>query len=230
VRGLRVVGRGHVAGGATLWPFDRRPGTTLALLVRVPRGGLVDFDESASRLSAAGDDRQTDLLAGGKPAFPAARLSLDRRACMLEMRLPGTPAPGSTTIAARGTLVLKRATKKLTARKAGVPLAAGTRFSLAGVPLEILSARKLAAGPNRMELSLLSDRSYSRISGIRLIDAEGRTIRAQRWAGGFLRGNDRVKLSLGLARAVRTATVEVDYWADMRELRVPFSLKTSLGF
>jgi len=229
VRGLRVTGSGYGGDGERLWPFDCKPGTTLALLVTVPEGGLVDFDELNSRLASAVDAGGKDLIHGGSIAFTAAHISTDRKACMLLLRLPKVPKAGSGSLRIKGVLVMRRATKKLKARKARVPLAAGNRFKLAGVPFEITAARRLRGGPNQMEISVKSSRAYSCVDELRFVDAEGKVIRAERWAGGYYRKEDQVLLSFALARAVGAATLEIDYWGDMKPARVPFDLKVTLG-
>ncbi len=230
VRGLRVVAAGHKSdGGQQLHPFDCRPGTTLALLVSFPKGGLIDFDENASRLDKAEDDAGGDLLKAGGAEFTSARISADRKACMLLARLADTPGKGASSVGIGGCLVLKRATKKLSARAENVVLAAGTRFRAAGVAFEITGARRVQGGANPLELDITSDRGYSRVAAVRFLDAEGKPVRAERWASGYFRDGGAVKLNFALGQPLKTATVEIDYWADVREVRAPFELTAGPG-
>ncbi|MHC4917522.1 MAG: hypothetical protein ACYTGB_18760 [Planctomycetota bacterium] len=229
LRGLRVAAAGYEKGGERLWPFDCPPGTTLALLVGVPKGGLIDFDETASRVETAADDRGTDLLKPGGVEFTSAKISPDRRACMLLARFAGRPCEGAASVRVEGRLVLKRATKRLSARAEGVALAAGTEFRLAGVPFEITGARRVQGGAHPLELDMTSDRSFSRVAEVRFLDAEGKPVRAERWAAGYVRSRGEVKLNFALGQALGAATVEIDYWADVREVRVPLNLTAGLG-
>jgi hypothetical protein len=229
LRGLRVAGAGYEQGEERLWPFDCPPGTTLALLISVPKGGLVDFDETASRVKRAADDRGTDLLQPGGVEFTSAKISPDRRACMLLARFAGCPRRGAASVRVDGLLVLKRATKRLSARAEGVALAVGTKFRLAGVPFEITGARRVQGGAQPLELDITSDRKFSRVAAVRFLDAEGKVVRAERWAAGYFRKEGRVKLNFALGQALGAATVEIDYWADVREVRVPLGITAGLG-
>jgi hypothetical protein len=135
VRGLRLVGKAYGDEWRGLRAFNWTPGTSVAVLVQRPGGGIIDMDEDKSEITALTDDKGTNLLEGarfGNTGFSFTNVAEDSKALMTELKGPKVPAAGATKINAKGSLVLLAATEQKTAKTDVGPVEKG---------------RKLKAGP-----------------------------------------------------------------------------------
>ncbi|MHC5053423.1 MAG: hypothetical protein ACYTKD_01760 [Planctomycetota bacterium] len=249
-RGVKVVGKAFGKQPNTLRPFNSNTGTTVALLVTLPSGGIVEFDRRASKLAGMTDDAGSDLLKekaapkrgrgrmvfggmghsqSGFGMFP--KVSEDGKACLVETKGPGLPCKGAKGVNVAGTMVLKVSAAKKTARQSGLALRKGAKITAGPVPFTISEVGKPQWGAEPLEVTLHAERDISAIAKVRFLDAAGKEIETE--DGGTSRmgmmGKVSVEKAFRLARKVDRATIEITYWDDMKTLEVPFDLKVSMG-
>ncbi|MAE67691.1 MAG: hypothetical protein CMJ18_25840 [Phycisphaeraceae bacterium] len=236
VRGLRIVGAPY-GDDQTMRPFNYFPGTTLSALVVHSSGGLIELDDDASKITSFVDSRGTNLLEGedrfgraGLGMFPS--FSEDGKAALIEINGPATPARGATSISAEGALTFRVATRKKTFSQSNVALAAGTQIKAGPFTFKLTETGKPDWGEEPLQITLEAKQDLGALAEVRFKDADGKLIESK--SGGSMRsssfGNVTVQSAYRLARKVESVTFEIDVWADMRTVKVPFAAKTSVGF
>ena len=241
VRGVRVVGKGYGKGkygSQELSPFNWTTGVQIAVLVRHPGGGLLELDRTACKLKKFTDDKGTDLLKASKASAFGARgfgmgskISEDGKACMAELVSGGIPAKGAKEIVASGTMVFKSATKKKTFTHKNVAIKRGSKVKAGAITFEITKASKPQWGDAALEITLKTNTDISSIATIKFRDATGKEIPSQGAGGSTMKMGDRVTIEKGFQfkKKVTVATVAIDYWMDMKTLKVPFDVKATIG-
>ena len=208
------------------------------IVVQNPGGGLLKLDRKASKLKTLADDKGTNLLKTSKAsAFRApgigmsSNISKDGKACMAELVSEGIPAKGATGILASGTMVFKSATKKKTFTHKDVALKPGSEIKAGAVVFTITKAGKPKRGNAELEITLKTNTDILSIAAIRFLDAAGKEI-PSKGAGSStstMGGRVTVHKRLRFKKKVAAATVAIDYWMDMKTLKVPFSIKATIG-
>jgi hypothetical protein len=236
-RGIRIVGPGYT--GDTLRPFNWSQGTTVALLIQVPGGGLIGFDQKASTIELFRDDGEKDLTKKRPGAFSFQRgydrgeISKDGKACLVEVGSPDLPSRGARSIHLKGTLVLQSATGKKSYRQEGVEARRGEKILAGPIPFRITRVGKpeWSFGDEKFSITLEARQDITGVASIRFLDGSGMEIKTSQ--GGF-----RTTSSFGSTTATRIFnfqeevgefTVEVTYWTDVREVKIPYSLKIGVG-
>lgn len=239
VAGIRVVSEGVGKNKTELRPFNYNKGTTLALLVRLPAGGLIKFNRGASKLSAMTDDKGSDFTRkpkktgrfsfGSRTGFEMAfnAISKDGGAALVQIGSPNLPAKGATRVSVSGTLVFQRASRKQTFKQTGVALKAGTKIQAGKIPFTITKAGKPQWGNAAASVTLRTTQAGPELAGIRFLDAAGKEIKSSRQS--WSRGGKMSSSTYTLARKVDKVTVVMDYWTDLQTITIPFNLKTGLG-
>ncbi len=233
VGGIRIVGAGY--GGEEndeLRAFNWQQGTTLAILVSVPQGGLIEFDDDASTVNKFVDDKGTDL----KPAKGRwqrgvfggfTRVSKDGKAAMIEIGGGAVPVAGAKEIHVSGTLVFKAGSKKETFTHKDVPVKIGSKISAGKVAFEVSKMGKPEWGDAAFEITLRTEQPITEIAGIAFMDARGNVIESDQ--AGKSWGGKASTLTYNLAQKVDTVTVAITFRMDLREEKVPFDVKAGVG-
>ena len=240
VSGVRIVGEGYgkTRHGSELRAFNWSPGTAVAVLVKNPGGGLLELDRKASKLKKLADDKGTDLLKTSKSsAFGArgfgmgSRISKDGKACMAELVSSGIPAKGAKEIVASGTMVFRFATQKKTFTHKNVALKPGTKVKAGAIAFEITKAGKPRWGDAALEIPLKTNTDISGIAGITFLDAAGKGIPSQEAGGSTMKMGKLITVEKGFQfkKKVTVATIAIDYWMDMKTLKIPFDVKATIG-
>jgi len=250
VRGICIAGAAYGSGMEAL-SFYSVKGTTVVLLVTVPEGGLIAADSEKMKLDKLTDDKGTDLTAatgtaGEMRMAPMPRISKDGKACLVELNGPQLPAQGATAILASGTIALKCGSKKETARQENVALKPGTKVSAGPVAFDISKVGKpqfsfgfmgRGAAPSttppaeELEVTLHATQDCSAIANIAFLDAAGKDLGARSGSSMTMSGlgMKSVEKSFVLPKKVDAATIVITYWADLKEILVPFDVKATLG-
>ena len=238
VAGLRVVDAGEGKGFGGLRAFNWTQGTSVALMVSVPAGGLIEFDHTASKLDKMVDDKGTDLLKGkGDMNFSSAgfsmmaQMSKDGKAAMVDADGPSLPAKEAREISIAGTMVFQRATGRETLQQENVALKQGEKIKAGKIAFEIIKAGKPDWSNAPMQITLSANQDCTSIAAIRFLDAAGKEIEAEPAGGSTMRmmGKVVVEKNFNFPAKIDKATVAIEYWKDMTDLKVPFSLKASVG-
>jgi len=251
VCGVRVVGAGYENDDEVLRAFRWRKGTTVALLVTVPEGGLIAVNRDETKVAKMTDDRGTDLTVSLKGITREAQVSrgtqvsADARTCIIEISGQEVPAADATCIAVAGTISLKCGGKKEIGRQEKVNLKPGTEFSVGGMSFTVSRAGNVPrafelpksdeAVPEALpvfEVALQTKQDWSEIASVTFLDAAGKDLGAKPGAISAATAGGRVVTAIKsfiLPQAVDTATVVVTCWEEFKDIEVPFDVKATVG-
>lgn len=232
--GLRVVAPTS-EGAGDLRAFNQFAGTTVALQVVRPSGGLISFDRDASRLEIFADDRGTNLLVKKgfmSPGFGAwTRISDDGRVAMLEVNGGALPSSGARQIDIKGNLVFKVATEKKTFQQKKVSLTAGTKIQAGPIAFTIKEVGKPGWGDEPVQITLEAKQEVDSLFSVRFLDDAGREIKSAAASSSRMKmfNSVVVEKSYRLAEKVDSLTIELTYWMDMQTVELPLDLSASVG-
>jgi hypothetical protein len=237
VCGLRVVAPGYGEETEGVRAFNQFPGTTLALLVTLPDGGLIDFVREESKLEKFVDDTGVDLRAargrfGGPQITSGSHMfSGDNTAAVVEIRSPGLPGEGAKQLTVEGVIALRCAAGKKTATQKDVKVAPGSKIEAGDVAFTLVKTGKPDWGEEPLQITLKSRQDCTEIAGFRFLDADGSEIKHTSGGGYTMSGMGTfdVEKKFNLAREVDTMSVEITYWVDCETVKAPFKITTSLG-
>ena len=177
--GLRIVHHGY-QDHDELRPFHWFAGTTLALRVTMPAGGLVSLDRSESALAIFRDDVGTDLLKHDQKTHfhsdyfdTSASYAKDGTACLFEVLGESVPAHGATTLHVQGTLALDCSTQKKTVKQENVALVKGAAVTLGSLSLTV---SKVDSDDDGVSIDLKGHGVPTILAAIRFLDADGKEI------------------------------------------------------
>ncbi len=236
VCGIRVVGAGFEDGeGLKGRPFNSVQGTTVAVLVRTPGGGLIEFDEDGSSLSVFTDDKggklidDEDLLGEGFSDFP--EISKDGKCALLEVFGKGIPGKGARELRLKGSLSFKSATQTKMVMQKGVALKKGTKFEVGPIAVTVKDVGKPDWGKEPLEITLEMNEPGETIAAVRFLDEQGKEIKSKGTSSGSTRLGKLVWIKRGykLAKKVESVTVEISYWTDMKMTQIPFDLTAGVA-
>ncbi|MCY3023220.1 MAG: hypothetical protein NTW87_29945 [Planctomycetota bacterium] len=240
-QGLRIV-KPSPGGNDKLRAFNWFSGTTLALLVTVPQGGLVSFDRDASKVTSFADDKGKDLTkSDGKGRFMSDKagfemmpnFSEDGKQCTTDVRAPGVPAQGATKLAVAGELVFQIATQKKDFAAENVALKADTKVAAGPIPFTITKVGKPEWGGDEAAfcITLEAKQDLSSVADIQFQDAAGKKIEGRRGSTsrmGFM-NNVTITWEYNLKAKADAARIVITYWTDMKKVTVPFALNVGVG-
>jgi hypothetical protein len=251
VCGVRVVGQGYENEDELLRAFHWRKGTTVALLVTVPEGGLISVNRDETKVTRMTDDRGTDLTVSQKgitreaQVSRGAQVSADAKACIIEINGQEAPAAGASSIAVAGTISLKCGSKKEAGRQERVDLKTGTAFSAGGMNFTIAKAGlapktfELPMGDEAapetapaFEVALQTKQDWSDIASVTFLDAAGKDLGAKPGAIAAATAGGRVVAAMKsfiLPQQVDSATIVVTCWEEFKDIEVPFDVKAAVG-
>lgn len=250
VQGVRVI-KPPPGEDDTLRAFHDVSGTSVALVVTDPGGGLVVFDGDSSRVTSCVDDQGKDLTKrepGTKGAIevpeswafgPVGTVSANRKYCSLEVNMPATPTKQAVALTLSGVLVFKTANERKDFTVEKVALQAGTKVQAGNIPLTIKRTGQPQAGGDSHPIAIEfhGKQSLDAIARIRFFDAAGKKLEAEEVGRSFGESTDGgsapsdfdATIEYRLKSAADTATIVITCWTDMKKVTVPFDLKVSLG-
>jgi len=240
--GIRVTG--PVVGDDfqdSVRPFNMFEGTTVALLVRRPAGGIIEMDRDASKVTRFEDNTGKDLLKkpeskGGRTRFSGEGgfgmmpdIKKDGTVAMLELDAPGLPAKAATSLKAQGTIQLLCASTKKRFKQ-DIEFKVGSKVTVGPVPLEITKVGKPDWGDAALAVTFAANQELDAIAGISF--SSGNTKLETRDAGRMsTKAFDkvRVEVTINFEQKVDAATIEIDAWQDLKRVALPFDLTIGLG-
>lgn len=226
VAGLRVVGPGIGENGGEQRPYNEKTGTSIVLVLKVPKGlGLVELDEDNSSIDAATDDKGTDLREDASFG-PFPEIVKDGSAGLMEIRLGVRPAAGSTAINAEGSMAVTSATGSKPVKTAAVPLVEGKTVKVGTITLTV---GKVEAGEEDTSVTFnLPRTSLKTIKTVKFVDAKGTEIESDRVGSGYF--NDTGELDYKLKTKAKSVIMICDVWQGLKTDKVPFKVSAGLGF
>ncbi|MGE0434434.1 MAG: hypothetical protein AB7K09_12780 [Planctomycetota bacterium] len=230
VVGLKVSSEPY-ADEDEMRPFNDMPGTTLAVLIQLPGGGIIDLDRDHSKMTSLVDSTGKSLAGGshdGMGHWP--KVSADGKAALVEFSGKGRPAAGATFIRLVGTVRLTTATTKETFKLA-TELKTGNKITLGPMTYTIGNVGKPEWGDEPLEVTFANDGDDGVVAGLRFYDADGTLIESKRGSRSRMSFGRMVKCetSWSLSRDVRNVRIELDAWTDRKERDVPIDVRGSLG-
>ena len=239
VRGLRVVGEVYDQD-QSLRPFSWSSGTTVVLLVLAGTENIIAFDDDKSEIKLARDDKGTDLLkSSGRGmnsradfgSFP--NISSDRKACMIDLEFPNNPAPGAVKLECAGTIVFSCASEKESFEKKDVALKEKTKITAGPLSLVIseVGAPEYQADEYPLSVTFQASKRFDTLEKVTFYDEAGQEIETS--SGGSMEssfmGSLTASETYNLTEKVDKATIVFTFWKDWKEVRVPFSVTTTIG-
>lgn len=222
-------------------PFDATPGTTVALLLHAPAGGMVKIDKLTSSLSTFADDKGNDLThrPPGSPVDQAgvvglnihAEITPDGKFCALEARAPALPASDATQIKLEGQLTVIAGSKQAETEVKNVALRDGSKFAVGTLELTIDETGKPDEGLEPFGLTIRAFGAMDNIASVRFFKADGTEIMARRSnvTSTAALGAHTEKWYYRFAERADVATLKVGVWTDLKKISVPFKIQTGLG-
>jgi hypothetical protein len=233
--GLRVVPK-PFEGNDMMRAFNAFEGTSLAILVHQPSGGLISFDSEASKIESFTDDKGKDLLKStsdfGMPALPMSPdISEGGKAVVIEVHGGQSPTQGATALKVKGKFVFNAATQKKSYTHKDLEIKADAVIEAGPIPLTIGKAGKPEWGEEPLEIVLQAKKRLDEVASIRFLDADGKEIESNESGSMTMAFGEEVSVerSYALTKMVDKVTVEVSYWTDMKTIEIPVDLTVSLG-
>ena len=240
VRGMRVVSPVRESEGSQMRAFNWSAGTSVAVWVWRPEGGILGLDRDASEISAFQDDRGTDLWSGSRASkFSHSqldmmpRISEDGSAILFEVNGQGVPRQGATTLTLRGEVRLLVASKKASFTAEDVTLKSGTEFTVGQRTIKVTKTGAPSFGDaHGFAATLRLQGDVADIAKIAFRDDQGNDLQAKRqgsyWSGS---GESRInnweyvleKQPHGPVQVVLTS------WIDLTKQAVPLDLTFGAG-
>lgn len=234
IAGIRIVRPAHKEDDQ-MRAFNWFSGTTVVLLVQRPGGGLIDFNAEASSLSAFTDNKGTNLLAAddkwSRNGLSSANISDDGQAAMIEVQAAGLPAQGATHLMFKGVATFDVATKTKLHKSEKVPLKVDQKIAVGPLNFTIKKVGAPEWGDAALSVQLEAQQDLKAIKALRFIGPDGKPIKADRSGSMSYRWGDKltVQQDFNLETKIEEATIEIDVWEDMQQIKVPFEINSSVG-
>lgn len=239
ITGLRVArGRWSPEEG---WLAEKETSFTLQLIRRDQ--DIIGLDLEKCELKYFIDDKGSDLLKGDrKPAEGKKNLELDGSRSgdyFLYVRIwgPSLPHPEATKLRAEGKLVLSLGWQKTEVENRGVAVKAGSEINCGATMLKITKT-----GPPDVERHPWTKNREStlvRIEGenkanmdkdLQFSDESGNRLSASRVSmSTHGPDNGRISMEYILSGGARKVTVKASYWAEVRQVEIPFKIEMGIG-
>jgi len=225
------------------WYGAHSPGTTLSLETHANTGGVIALVAARSKLRTLSDDLGTVLVR--LPKENAAkdgvlkpegtwlriwRIGGNRGPFSFQIGGPNVPAEGAMTITVNAEILLLWAKEQKTVKVKDVKLKPGTKVKLGLAEMEVT---ELPAGWGNQQgfgLKYTGDVEVlrPRIVAFRFYKADGSEY--PRRGFGSSRSDKQETRYFRIDEKVKQITMELTYWDQTRELKLPVDLTTGLGF
>ena len=237
VRGLRVV---KPSQEDDLRAFNWNEGTSVAVAISLPDGGIIGLDREGSKITAFHDNHGTDLWDGPQVnKFSHSQIDMmpqvseDTRAILLDIDGQGVPKSGASLLTLRGEMQLwvSREQTKLTAT--GVDLKEGTEFTLGSRTIEVTKSGAPSYGQkDAFSVTIRHKGEIADIAEIAFFDAQGNDLSGRRqssfWSGD---GESRVNHweFVFEKRPAGPVQVVLTQWTDLKKKKIPLELRFGAG-
>ena len=239
--GLRIVAKGaSTSTDESMRAFNWTPGTTVALLISAPKGGLIRFDHKHSTLSKFADAKGNDLLAkpGGDPPFSGnigfssfPKIAADGKSCAIEVNSPNVPAKGSARIELAGEISVLCATQTHEEVQKNVPLVNGSKVVIPDLELTLDNVGKPEFGDAALGLTLRSTQELDEVADVKFFKLDGTEIKSKRMGMSRMEllSTRTIEWNYNLAEKADAATIKIYRWTDAQKKKVAFSLNVEAG-
>ncbi len=214
--------------------FGLPQGTHIAVVVTVPKGGIIQLDRDKSKVESFQDSTGKDIYE--KPKLGSAygmmpTISKDKRKILFSVSTGKLPAKGAKSVHLEGSVVLEVATTTSKDARKGVKLAVGASFKAGPYAFEITTAERSELFDGKFQVQLESKQDLDAIVAVRFRDSKGAELDSESGGSG--------RMSVGksttwtrtyrLDKRARKATVEIEYWKDMKTVELPYAVQAGVG-
>jgi len=190
---------------------------------------IVSIDRDASKLSSLTDDQGTKMK-GRIGYFPD--IAKNGSGAFVSVEGETHISSKAQSLILKGRIHVALASKTNAKRSKVVPARKGSKLVLAeDLVFEIENAGKDDFREGRFGITLKIDRDIPMVAKVRFFDGEGKQIDANSSGSGRMGFGRRVTVTrdFSLERSIKEISIEVDLWADLQEVEVPFDLKVGVG-
>ncbi len=238
VLGLRVVK--PFTGQKDLRAFNWNPGTSVAVAISLPQGGIIGLDREASKITAFYDNKGTDLWDGPQVnKFSHSSIDMmpsvseDTRAILLDVDGQGVPKSGAKSLTLKGEMQLWVSQEKTKLTASGVNLKEGTKFTLGSRKIKVTKSGTPKYGnKNAFSATLRLKGEVADIAEIKFFDAQGNDLSGHRQSS-FWSGDGERRVShwefVFEQRPKGPVAVVMNQWTDLSKKKIPLDLKFNLG-
>lgn len=234
VKGIRITGDGYGTDNDILRPFSWSKGTSLSCLIVIPEGGIITINTEKSSLSSLTDNKGTNLLYGTNPGNSGfdmiPQISKDRKAMLIGINSPNLPVNDATAISASGTLSIMVAHEQKTEILKDVELKIGQKIKMGSVMFEITRLGKPDWGDAPLQVTFRAEGGTSSIASIQFIETDGKALKINEHISKMNQeGKEINEMIYDFPKLIEKVNISTTYWTDMKEVNVPFKVKTSVG-
>jgi hypothetical protein len=238
VCGLRVVSpKASREKMDFMTPFGGNHGTSVAVLIKSEKVGIVGVDHDGSSITKYVDDKGGDLLrksdnafmSQGFDAFP--KISADGKFCVLELNSTHLPSQGSSSVTVEGVAMLICGSTKKTVEVKDLALKAGSKVTADKIVLTISKSEKIDWNDSKWAVTFHTKQNLDDVAAIQFLKADGTEIKSSQIgkSGGGFGDNWSFDVTYGLAEATDVATIKVLLWTDLQKKKLPFKVTADVG-
>ena len=231
--------------------WSHGPGTTLTFEATVEKGALVSLLQQKCKLITLTDDLGTQLVATKKVGLlnrlrgvqPAVGHCIERwqrgrrEPGSSQFRIGGVhcPVDGAMAIMLDAEVVFLYAGKEKTVKAKNVELKAGTKVDLGLAKMEIADIPANWGGNRHgfgLKYTYKNDTMRNRIKQWRFTKPDGDQIGQQGGGsrGGFANGRHTMTQYFYMPEKLKKVTIELTYWDETQEVKVPVNVNKGVGF
>lgn len=240
VHGLRVVAPSGDKDDMNMRAFNWNAGTSVAVGISLPQGGIIALDRDASKITAFEDDRGTDLWEGTQASkFSNSQLDMmpqiaeDTRSIVFDVDGQGVPKAGANSLTLRGTVQLWVASDKAKFAAKNVTLKKDITFKVGPRTIKVTKTGAPGFGNKAsFATTFRLEGDTADIAEISFLDARGNELSARRqssyWSGS---GKSRVNHweFVFEEKPVAPIYVVLTQWTDLKKQTVPLDLSFGVG-
>jgi hypothetical protein len=190
---------------------------------------IVSIDRKGSKLSSLTDDQGTKMK-GRIGHFPD--IAKNGSGAFVDVEGETYISSKAQRLILKGTIHVALASKTNAKRSKVVPARKGSKLILADdLVFEVENAGKDDFREGRFGITLKIDRDIPMVAKVRFFDGDGKQIDAKSEGSGRMGFGRRVTVTrdFSLERSAKEISIEVDLWADLKEVDVSFDLTIGVG-
>jgi hypothetical protein len=227
-------------GGKDNRNFCWKPGVTVSAIFTPPHGKIISIDQNESKVLSFTDDKGTDLMAAPASDDPFNKPGLSYMtpqsgggllSAIVDLKASGLPAKGATSVTISGQVVAETAGDPKQVTVPDAEIKPGTTLGIGAMSVKIGSVRMETNSWDKkviFSVTFNCPQSLDFISKIQFFDPQGNEVDAHKssWGGGDFLG---YMAEYELKQKMDHAKVIVSYWTDLKNVTVPFTIKTGVG-
>lgn len=234
IKGIRITGDGYGAGDDIIRPFSWSKGTSLSCLTVIPQGGIIALNVEKSSLSSFTDNKETNLLDGTNPGNSGfdmiPQISKDGKAMLIGLNSPNLPVNDASSISASGTLSVMVAHEQKAETLKDIELKIGQKIKMGAVMFEITRLGKPDWRDSPLQVTFRAEGGTSSIASIQFIATDGKALTVNEHISKMNQeGKEINERIFDFPKLIEKVNISTIYWTDMKEVNVPFKVKTSVG-